>query len=165
MDLGLSETYRSNELANFAINHAGDYARGYVIDGSRGGRNNLYGGMFNRGVGYAVGAYYSRGSLASFDRGVYTYTDERKAFGDSEAITIGNVVTGSAEALSNPYIFNHELGHFYNQSNLGASYLPVHGISQGLGLLTRQKYGSRYNPLIFMEQRPMKDLPYSDFPK
>ncbi|WP_179957465.1 FG-GAP-like repeat-containing protein [Exilibacterium tricleocarpae] len=162
VDLGMTKLFKTNQFANFFINHFSDYLKGYVIDGTRGGKNNLYGGILNRTVGHSVGLYSSRGASPEFREGVYVYEDRRNNFLNGEAITLGNVVTGHPQSLADPRTFSHELGHFYNQSNLGANYLPVHGLSMGLGLITRSRYGVANNPFFFMEQYPFKDIPYSE---
>ena len=48
--------------------------------------------------------------------------------------------------------------------NLGANYLPVHGLSVGLGQFAMRYLGLGVanNPFFFMEQYPFKHIPYSE---
>ncbi len=143
VDLGL-RVYNSNQFANFAINRVSDYGRGYIIGGSGVAKKNLRAGLFNDGVGHAVGitaSYYSNGSFKgpNFKNGMYYYDK-----GGIDAITIGNVITGPTNLYDGSLIGDydlldkHERKHFYEQRGLGAYYLPLQGLAAGLFQLTNR---------------------------
>jgi RHS repeat-associated protein len=161
VDMGL-KSYYTNRFTNFMVNRTREALQGYIINGKDGARQNVEGGLANTAIGHAVGLYSSKGTAPTFRDGVEVYEDRRGVFKYGGAITIGNVVSGNQADLNDPEIFAHELGHFYNQSNLGAYYLPIHGLSVGLGTLTSGLFGVKNNPFFFMEQKPFKDIPYSE---
>ncbi len=173
-DLGMTQLHNESQWGNLIISSSADYVRGYTINGSRGGKNNMKGGWLNKTAGHGFGLISSKGTAPEFDKGsgMYLYEDKRNWFPRNTAMTIGNVVTGNsnvvgigANALLTNEVFQHEVGHYQNQSNLGANYLPVHGLSMGMGMLTQNNYDFvGDNPFYFMEQGQAKENPYSILP-
>ena len=145
------------------VGRVNDALQGYAINGISGARKNVAGYLVNMAAGHALGLYSSKGAGPTFKDGVEIYEDKRGIFSGGQAITLGNVITGHGSSLKDVNIYNHELGHAYNQSSLGVYYIPSHALSMGMGNLTTPFWGHpRDNPLYFLEQSPFKGIPYSE---
>ena len=153
-DLG-SESYYTNQYANFAVNRAREVIQGYMINGKEGARTNVIGGAMNDSVGHLIGAataYANNRRLKgpNFREGMYFY-DSGDAIGNfgADALTVGNVVSGPRylyQGSTCSWLNTHEIAHYQNQSALGAYYLPVHMMSQWGGRLTGSKPFMEYKP-------------------
>jgi hypothetical protein len=175
VDLGI-KAFHNNPYANFAISRSRDALEGYIIDGEKGAERNLYGGLVNEAVGHAVGStasYMEHGRIIGpqFRDGLYYYDSGNwlLRFEGTRAITLGNVVTGENQLYSGRYkltpdgrwLNEHERRHYFEQSSLGMSYLPVNMLSQwgSVGL----RYLGVDSPR-FMEYGPLHSLGYETIP-
>jgi hypothetical protein len=99
-----------------------------------------------------------------------------------DAITFGNVVTAPQDVITagrGSYIegggyrysarekgtdphwtYAHEVDHYRTQDILGAYYLPLHALSQGMGSAELMASPYRYPQSSYIEQWPFKLFPY-----
>jgi hypothetical protein len=157
---GIAE-YKTDPFANFVLGVLSDGVRGYIKNGGEGARDEIYAGLVNNTVGHLAGYYNSRGARPEFIWGAWVY---RPGEGEDarweNPLTIGNVISGSSDRLDSAWTWIHEFTHMDEQRGLGAFYLPVHGLSQGLGHLST---GWGNQGAFFMEQAPFTSVPYSSF--
>lgn len=123
-DLGMEAT----ESNAWALQLGSSAARGYVIDGERGMKNQVIGNAATQAIGHGVGYFSSGGNgPAGFKNGVYLYKSNY-----SGSVSIGGVGTIGSHAWSgnstiiNMGLVDHEILHFTQQNTLGANYLTVH---------------------------------------
>jgi hypothetical protein len=162
-DAGMSDVYTSGEVANPLINIGVAAVRGYLVDGEDGAIQGVKASLVADILGHAGGRIASKGSgPIDFKDGAYIY-EAQWGFDNGTGITLGNVIIGPSSSLTESWFMSHEFGHFNNQRSLGASYLPMHGLSIASGWLTDQAFNTtpRNNPHYFMEQGEMKTYPYS----
>jgi len=159
---GIAE-YKTDPFANFVLSVLSDGVRGYIKNGGEGARDEIYAGLVNNAVGHTAGYINSGGASPVFTGGAWVYTPSE--YGNplwENPLTIGNVISGSYNRLDSEWTWNHEFTHIDEQRGLGAYYLPVHALSQGLGHLSEPLTGWG-NQWAFMEQAPFTSVPYSSF--
>jgi len=164
-DLGFTNAFNNNALANAGINVARDGIRGAMINGKEGAKLNIGAGLVHNGFGHAFGFISSGFNAPKFNDGAWHYNV--KFLPGAAAITLGNVVSYNQPLLTNcgagqnylKWQYDHELDHVGDQSALGLAYFPAHIPSQWIG---GQFFGPDY---AFMEQVPyMNNHPYTSSP-
>jgi hypothetical protein len=172
---------------NFAVNTVRNARQGYAINGRVGAERSVIGSWANSAVGHGLGLISSGGEGPTFKDGMYFYAS-KSSVGQwltqhaYDAITFGNVVNTTQSVIdagygANPYpgrysypgtryggdphwTYAHEIDHYQTQDILGPYYIPLHGISQGLGSAGEAVNGSRGG--YYLEQWPFKLLPYGN---
>jgi hypothetical protein len=139
-DLGMGGLYNSSPYVNLAIREVVAGMEGEIIGGDEMAREEIIGVAETEAAGFIVsyGAELAyNGNLAAptwdSDNGVWRFDVNTGGW-----LTIGNVITGPKFSYysNGPELLRHELVHANLQSALGLNYLPVTGISVGIGLLT-----------------------------
>lgn len=171
-DLGMTQAYNDNPMANISIGIVRDGIRGYIVGGREGIVDGIKIGQTNNLAGHIVGMVTTQ-SLPTFRNlngtGVFVYEENLEIIYGvgsknwagqkmAAAITLGNVISGPSGLGTNPDYADlrfHELSHVNHpgEKALGAMYIPIHGIDMGLYAGS----GGRWNGL---EQR-MQYCPYS----
>jgi hypothetical protein len=145
------------EIATFANEIVGDFARGFVggrslasgsnfstalRDGLMGGATLAGGAQFTNLIGHSWGFIASRFSKPSFAKGVFYY-DLSLGF-----VTLGNAVTGPANLLDKlipgtSYTYRtHEVAHVVPNRALAGAYVPMNALSLGLSYVISLGQGS-----------------------
>ena len=165
-DLGFTEAYLNNALANIGIGIVRDGIRGYVVGGREGISQGIGIGQFNNLVGHLVGFITSgfRGPI-DFKDGAFIY--EGSFWETRGAITLGNVISGPAGLSTTPELFGihyaHERDHMLNpvEQGLGALYGPAHIIDLAVGHTGRML--NQGNSWFILEEH-IQRYPYSTLP-
>jgi RHS repeat-associated protein len=138
-DLGFSNAYKNNALANVSIGITRDGLRGYAVDGKDGIAAGIALGQVGNLVGHTVGLISTKFSAPIFKDGVFHYEGpywENTRMGRG-AITFGNVISGPPDLRSDQTLYTHERDHYENpvEQALGALYIPAHGLDLAVGWL------------------------------
>lgn len=146
-DLGFTNAYLNNPVANIGIGIVRDGIRGGIVADSRNGIGpGIAYGQVNNTAGHLWGAVSSSFSTTPrFNNGAFYYPDS-KNYGASfnyGAITFGNVIIGNGTYVNSltintadtcsRWLDNHERGHIAQAGWMGAAYLPLQATSQWTG--------------------------------
>lgn len=127
-DLGFSNAYLNNPIANIGIGIARDGIRGAISADSRDGvLPGIAYGQANNAVGHLVGWASSGFRAPEFRDGAFTYQQSNAVNGGgTQGLTIGNVIS-----INDPFneITAHEFAHIPQSEFLGALYLPAQALS------------------------------------